>query len=72
MKPAAWEENPSVFGSWLHQLQAGCPWASSLPFLGLISEEDSAVEKTAENRAYKTLGVHPTSSEQMRAVIKPT
>ena len=63
MKSAAWEENPSVFGSWLHQLQAGYPWASSLPFLGLISEEYRAVEKTAENGAYKTLSIYPASTE---------
>lgn len=46
-----------MFGYWLHQLQAGCSWASSLPFLGLITEaytHPRAVEMT-KDEAYKTL-----------------
>lgn len=64
-KSLAWEENPSVFGSCLHQLQAGRPWASSLPFLGLTSEEYTyprAVERITEDGAYKTLSVSLTSA----------
>lgn len=77
IQASAWEQHLSVLGFWLHQLQAGHPQASSLPFLGLVAEaytQPTAAElkkgrsnKKKKDEAYKS-AAYAELDEWMRAV----